>query len=297
MQNIKTIESNSKEFCELVEKQRNKSHMQDLVLNWKKILLLAEDRFDLEELINKHSELGKTLISKLISHTLNKNQFTNGEPFFTREIDNIGNQVTARTAVMHTFLQIFGDILKLFTRCKEENFMFFSTPTTGKIEEFLLKFMKESFEYSGRSPFQNESKLRAIVSWTDDPIPGVDKRICQLLFLLNLISTETYSLPSPGTLENPTKDIGFLLLRFATVLVWGIAGYLDIKLIGKAQKKANKFPDMKKKDLIALLKNQGKTDISKSLSRAKLAEMLEESISTGIIYSILTLSKCMNFIL
>lgn len=141
----------------------------DRVIQWKEDLSCAEDRTALEEIISQklNEKLPKTTISRIVAFTLHNRNSTNGEPFFTRSVNCIGDCVIPRTAVMHTFLTIFADSLKIFIRCKEKGFMYEKVLTnvqSDKVQKLLEENVKENFSLSGRSPFLKESQLRMITS-------------------------------------------------------------------------------------------------------------------------------------
>lgn len=87
----------------------------------------------------------------------------------------------------------------------------------------------------------------------DNPIPGVDDRLTQLIFLLNLSQTEAYSAPSSGTMLNPSGVHGGLLLGFVNTLIWGLVGYLDSNLLKLEGKSKSSFSFLTKAQLTQLL--------------------------------------------
>jgi len=162
---------------------------------WNEIFYFSKNRKEIEELILEHFEkieLTKTAISKLLSIVFSKHHNSQGYPLFYG-VENMEYSVHFISPPMHTLMGVAQNIIELFHGAKDCDFFKISESSTHFSKTGLEEDLKK-MEFSNRSPWKREARLRHILSWNLLP-DGLQERLKHLPLLFNWVQTEIYSKP------------------------------------------------------------------------------------------------------
>jgi len=230
-------------------------------------LICIQDRHQLDSYAAE-TGLGVTWLRSLITILCQRNKNTNGIPIWARSVYSL--PISNTPPIMHTLLYINRRVIPMVGESLSSE----SANFTSNALKALIGRDLAHFRYSPRSPFQNASRLRKIVTMQEEVFTDPSSKMRALLRSLNVVQGILYARPDSETQESFLGRA--LLLKVCTLIVWELVREEDEKQAGE---KALRKCQTKVSELREMLKER---NLSPKGNKAELVRRLIENDASSL---------------